>query len=752
MKHIATLTTHGALNYGAVLQAYALHKYIGSLGCKCEVLNYLPAYNEKSYELLSIPKSPREVVLSAFKAVNYSQRKIRKERFDEFKKDHLSLSGDKIKNHSSLIAEANRYDLIVCGSDQIWSPVLHEFDEAYFLSFPEVDVRKVSYAASFGQDVIEDKYKAELKRRLAGFTDFASRENVGKTIIEELTDKQAEMVLDPVFLIDTDEWKKIAKPLNRKKPFNLAYFLSNPGKSPTALKHSSNKSKADVVSIGFLPYDYKYNMIRDYSVGPCEFLDAVASADFILTNSFHCTAFAILFGKNFYTRISNAKDSRNDRMLTLLKDLGLEDRAYVDSDADKLDFEKPIDYDAVNKRLEEKKRQSKAYLERVISSVEEKERFSITDGNCCACGACANICPKQAIVITKDKNGFYQPQISGDLCIRCKKCRTVCPVNNRRTGKNWENGEYFAVWDNDKSQRLAGSSGGAFGMLADAVIAQGGVVFGAAYSDDYKSVYQTSTDSVPLSALKKSKYVESFTGSVFKDVKAALEAGRQVLYCGTSCQIDGLMNFLGKDYGNLLTCDFLCHGVPAAGVYEKYVTNLENKHGRVTAVDFRSKAYGWKAYCLRIKFESGKTYLKTLYQDPYLRLFFENNVLRDSCYECKRLNNSNADVTLGDFWRVGQTQIPDTNEGISLVGTHTEKGKNKISELVNSGICTVHCLEKSNVSYAYNRKMKKPANRNSELRKVTERADLFGAPVSAKTKLKGYYYQGKAVLEKAKNK
>lgn len=387
-----------------------------------------------------------------------------------------------------------------------------------------------------------------------------------------------------------------------------------------------------------------------------------------------------------------------------------------------------------------------------MKQIATKETFNITDGDCCACGACMSNCPKQAVNIEKDEKGFYQPYINSDLCVECGKCRTVCPVNSRCSGESWENGEYYALWSNEKAQRFAGSSGGAFGMLADTVISQGGVVFGAAYSDDFKSVYQTSTDKVALSALKKSKYVESYTGTVFKEVKAVLDSGRQVLYCGTSCQIDGLMNYLGKDYDNLLSCDFLCHGVPSAGIYEKYITNLESRYGKVIGVDFRSKSYGWKAYCMKVEFENGKTYLKTRFQDPYLRMFFENNVLRDSCFSCHRLNNSNADITLGDFWKVSQTDIKDTNEGISLVGAHTEKGKKRITELAASDLCIAHKLKNTNYSYAYSREMKKTANRSGELQRVTECADLFDRPISIKTKIKGYCYWGKAVLEKMQTK
>ena len=369
MKHIGTITTHAALNYGAVLQAYALRKYVEEQGYDCNVINYIPGHVDKSYKLISIPKSPKGLVLSTFQAINYSQRKKIKKRFESFREEFIKVSGERIKTHGDLVDTVNKYDLIICGSDQIWSPVLHDFDEGYFLSFPEVKIRRVSYAASFGQDVVDEKFIPELKRRLTCFTDFACREYTAQKLVKRLTDKDAEMVLDPVFLLDNVEWEKIMDPRKTSEPYNLIYFLSNPGQSPFAIKKYAESNNSEVISIGFSPRDFKYGINCNYSLGPREFLSAIASADFVLTNSFHCTAFAILMKKNFYTRISSSKDSRNNRMISLLTDLGLEDRLYVDKDADKLDFNKSIDYEKVQIKLNERIDASKRYIDRILSEV-----------------------------------------------------------------------------------------------------------------------------------------------------------------------------------------------------------------------------------------------------------------------------------------------------------------------------------------------------------------------------------------------
>lgn len=366
MKKIATLTTHAALNYGAVLQAYALCSYINSMGYPCDVLNYVPEHVHESYQLIQPPKSIQGLILSCFQGLYYSARKERQAKFTDFRKQYLHLSGPQLKTHQDLIATANHYDFVVCGSDQIWNPLLHNFDEAYFLSFPDVTAQRVSYAASFGQDEIDPFIKPELQRRLTGFSDFACRENSGQRLIKELANKNAAMVLDPVFLLNSEHWHSLATDSINPKPYALSYFLSNPGQSPFALKKYAQSQNLEVLSIGFSPRDWKYGIRHNYSLGPQEFLGAIASAECILTNSFHCTAFAIIMQKPFYTRISNQAGSRNDRMVSLLTSLGLEDRLYYDRDVDQLDFSKPIDYAAVNERLNALITESKDYLIRVL--------------------------------------------------------------------------------------------------------------------------------------------------------------------------------------------------------------------------------------------------------------------------------------------------------------------------------------------------------------------------------------------------
>ena len=223
---------------------------------------------------------------------------------------------------------------------------------------------------------------------------------------------------------------------------------------------------------------------------------------------------------------------------------------------------------------------------------------------CANCGACVNICPCDAIIVEAD-GLFYTPKVDANVCVDCARCVQVCPVNQSFEGNRPISA--FAGWHKEKQIVLASSSGGVFYGLAQSVIAESGVVYSAAYSDDCKTVVFASSDDVPLRSMMKSKYVESLVGPSFRLIRGALEAGRKVLFCGTPCQCAGLRLFLGREYDSLLICDFACGGLPSHKIYEVYLKNLEEKYrSPVQSVDFRPKTHGWKRYALRIQFANGK--------------------------------------------------------------------------------------------------------------------------------------------------
>ena len=296
MIKIATITTHGALNYGAVLQAYALSTYLNGAGYHCEILDYRPNYVKESYRLIKAPHSPSGVLLAGFQALHYQERKTRKQRFEQFQKEYLRTTYEKATQREELTALANEFDLLICGSDQIWNPKLHHFDEAYFLSYPEITVKRMAYAASFGQDSLDDDSKKEIARRIARIERFGCREFSAKKIVEELSGRDAEIVLDPVFLLSAETWRSVKKAFDhRDENYILGYFLSNPGHSIKAACSYAHSAGRKLYSIGFSPRDVGNDAVNCYDLGPQEFLSAVDDAEMVVTNSFHATAFSIIF-------------------------------------------------------------------------------------------------------------------------------------------------------------------------------------------------------------------------------------------------------------------------------------------------------------------------------------------------------------------------------------------------------------------------------------------------------------------------
>lgn len=303
---------------------------------------------------------------------------------------------------------------------------------------------------------------------------------------------------------------------------------------------------------------------------------------------------------------------------------------------------------------------------------------------CCGCGACAQVCPRDCIVMKEDQEGFLYPEVDKLKCVSCNLCEKSCPVILNKVSP--QEPVAYAAFCKDEELRLQSSSGGIFSLLAEQILEQGGIVFGAAFDKDW-SVHHIGIERVEdLEMLRGSKYLQSRTENTYLEVKKQLLLGRKVLYSGTPCEIEGLKAYLNGEYENLYTQDLICHGSPSPKVWKKYVDYRENCAGAAAQrTFFRHKKYGWKTYAVLFEFSNNTAYEQILTKDLFMQMFLQNLCLRPSCYKCafKKLGRQ-SDITLADFWGADKV-VPelDDNKGCSVVLIHSEKGK-RLFEMVKS--------------------------------------------------------------------
>lgn len=306
---------------------------------------------------------------------------------------------------------------------------------------------------------------------------------------------------------------------------------------------------------------------------------------------------------------------------------------------------------------------------------------------CCGCEACVQRCPRHCISLRPDDEGFLYPHVDLSLCIDCHLCEKSCPIVNAPKA-DITPVECYAAKNPDSNVRHLSSSGGVFTLLAQKTILEGGVVFGARFNENWEVIHGYSDTLEGINAFRGSKYVQSHIAESFILAGKVLKEGRKVLFSGTPCQIAGLRRYLGKEYSNLLTVDFICHGVPSPGVFSRYLEETTgNKDTRITDIQFRDKTKGWAKSSLSISYlRNGreKSHIASVDRDKYLIGFVKDLYLRPSCHECRFKNlRSGADITMGDFWGISSLH-PELNDdkGISAIMVNTAKGTDYFNKIL----------------------------------------------------------------------
>lgn len=344
---------------------------------------------------------------------------------------------------------------------------------------------------------------------------------------------------------------------------------------------------------------------------------------------------------------------------------------------------------------------------------------------CTGCAACRAVCLKGAIAMVADGEGFLRPRVDGARCVGCHRCEQVCPV--LQPGEPDVSPVCYAAYTRDEELRLKSSSGGIFTELAWPIVESGGVVFGCVLEHSRLVAIHAKAETMEdLAEMRGSKYVQSDLRDTFREARAALENGRQVLFSGTPCQIAGLNGFLGRRYDNLLTVEVVCHGVSSPAVFEAYKARLEAGGGKVVDVAFRRKNPGWREAEFRAVRADGSSLCGPYPENAYMDAFLSGLSLRPSCARCvAKAGRSGADVTLGDFWGAG-VFCPDLddNRGLSWVTLHTETGRaawNQVSGRLISREVTVTDAMRENMCYV--RSVRRPLGRRVFMRRFAGTAD-----------------------------
>lgn len=346
---VGIITYHRPINYGAVLQAVALNRKLKSLDIDSTIIDYRNKVQEKAinnnhfFTANGLKNKIKSLILA-------KKTKTREIKFRAFLEKNSSLT---CPYTEKTIKNANtKFDIFVSGSDQVWNMDLNGEDYNYLLKFVQKDKKKVSIASSFGYSEIPEKYRKKTIKYLMKFNNLTTREDAGSKIIKQELNKKAEVMLDPTLLLNKNEWLELSEKPKLKLPaeYILFYAVSPTEEDIKAARQLSSKHNMPIVVINYNKRHIK-GMINCFDIGPSEFVWLIENSKFVITNSFHGTAFSINLNKEFFVRLSTKKNNGNSRIETLLNIVGVQNR-YVEN----IDNAEKVDWDMVNNKLNKKRK------------------------------------------------------------------------------------------------------------------------------------------------------------------------------------------------------------------------------------------------------------------------------------------------------------------------------------------------------------------------------------------------------------
>lgn len=706
------VTFNSAHNYGAVLQVYALQEYLKSKQLEVEVINYRLKEIDRVYKVYRYKRTKsllknKIILIKKIIKVNLNEHwKLEKrDNFENFINNVLNTTKP-YKTLKEIQRDFLDHDILIAGSDQIWNPELTKgFKPAYFLEFGKKDARKISYAASIGIDELPEEYSELYKRYIDNFDFISVRETPMIEMFGKLTDKKIEKVLDPTLLHTKKLYNKLKKDTKYKgQDYIYVHYIGKDNRVYEVADKLSIELGLPIVHNRDNDIKFDNELGNRYNESPEQFLSVIENAKYIVSNSFHATVFAIMFNKNFVTI---PHQTRPGRMKELLEICGLENHLIDDVRLMPELKSLKINYKEVEKRLDKERKHSyefldKALFDKVPNRHEENYFKTYNKYNCYGCGLCKDICPKNAISMQADEEGFVYPVIDKEKCINCGLCSKLCIFHNYKLNQESETyPKVYAMVNKDKNILENSSSGGIFTSLYNYVLNNNGYVVGVRYNQDMVPIYDITNKQNICEKFRGSKYVAALTNDIRLKVKEKLDDNKLVLFVGNPCQIAALRTYLKKDYKNLILVDLICHGTPSPKIFKQYIEYLEDKYNsKVVDFKFRGKKHNFKGSMIYVTFENGEVIEEVAFYNNYNRVYANSIISRKSCYNCEFIkDNKITDLTIGDYWGI-ENYFPkfakQNKNGISVLKVNTEKGQS-IFDNIKADFIT----KESNVKDAY---------------------------------------------------
>lgn len=365
-------------SHGANLQAYALQRTLLKMGHENDIIHYTRSANviDSRRSVVSLAKHKVWKSISGF--LPTAREKAR--RTEEFRARHLLFSTKKYSDDRTLWSSPPEYDAYITGSDQVWNPryVREEAtDSPWFLGFTPTGRKRISYGASFGISRLPREEEERYRRWLNEMDHISTREFEGQEIIRHLTGRDAELLVDPTLLLSAEEWSELAVPFASRRPYVLCYYMPGYEKVTRTISSMAQRLSAmtgwEIVTVGLKDYWMLNPFVHGvFDAGPLELLGLIQGASFVLTNSFHGTAFSIIFRKPFAVPIDmhlSPEKAMSSRITTLLSLLKLGDRAVEAGKTRVRDSLLDIDYQYADSALKSEKEKSTSFLARALKEV-----------------------------------------------------------------------------------------------------------------------------------------------------------------------------------------------------------------------------------------------------------------------------------------------------------------------------------------------------------------------------------------------